>query len=133
MENLTYEYALNVFSDYISKNEEYTSITFTEISFEYGMRRTGKRGSLLLFRFRYLELKITIMGWAIYVLMLKVVRLKIWLRHGISWCLTLGSYKQKMKEEIPEAISYAKIILDNNKRIRINVIVKGLLKKWPLR
>ena len=59
---LTYEYALNVFSDYISKNEEYTSITFTEISFEYGMRRTGKRGSLLLFRFRYLELKITIMG-----------------------------------------------------------------------
>ena len=46
---LTYEYALNVFSDYISKNEEYTSITFTEISFEYGMRRTGKRGSLLLF------------------------------------------------------------------------------------
>ena len=34
-----------------------------------------------------------------------------------------------MKEEIPEAICSAKIILDNNKRIRINVIVKGLLKK----
>ena len=41
---LTYEEALNVFSDYISKNEEYDSITFTEISFEYGMRKSGKKG-----------------------------------------------------------------------------------------
>lgn len=41
---LTYEEALNVFSDYISKNEEYDSITFTEISFEYGMVKSGKKG-----------------------------------------------------------------------------------------
>ena len=36
--------------------------------------------------------------------------------------------KQKMKEEIPEAINSANIILDNNKRISVNVIGKGLLE-----
>lgn len=36
--------------------------------------------------------------------------------------------KQKMKDEIPEAINSANIILDNNKRISVNVIGKGLLE-----
>ena len=45
---LTYEEALNVFSDYISKNEEYDSITFTEISFEYGMVKSGKKGEFVV-------------------------------------------------------------------------------------
>ena len=36
--------------------------------------------------------------------------------------------KQKMKEEIPEAINSANIILDNNKKISVNAIGKGLLE-----
>lgn len=35
--------------------------------------------------------------------------------------------KQKMKEEIPEAIDSANMILDNNKKISVNVIGKGVL------
>lgn len=36
--------------------------------------------------------------------------------------------KQKMKDEIPEAINSANIILDNNKKISVNAIGKGLLE-----
>ncbi len=35
--------------------------------------------------------------------------------------------KQKIKEEIPEAIDSANMILDNNKKISVNVIGKGVL------
>ena len=45
---ITYEEAMNVFSEYISQNEEYASVVFTEISFEYGMLSSGKKGEFVV-------------------------------------------------------------------------------------